>query len=112
MDSKLYERLSDELTKSSQVFLDEGSDLSEDVQEDILVVMNSPDLSEWTTNIDGVISNFETLLNDLHSSNNVEDVKKCVESIAMLRGAIYDISSGYSNLLGSMDRLLIAIRDD
>lgn len=111
MNPDLYVKLLRELKLSANSFLGDGTELSDEVEEDISSIIDSVDISSWECNVDGVIKNFSQLLYELNEANSKLDRAACIQAIAMLRIAISDIENAFSNSMDSMESLLVSIRD-
>ena len=112
MNVEFYSKLLQELKTSVVYFLKDGTNLSNEVEEDISSIIETVDITSWTNNIDGVVKNSFQLLTELKESNEEHDRQKCIESIAMLRVAIADIENAFSNTKDSMENLIVSIRDN
>jgi hypothetical protein len=112
MDVSLYSELNEKLKTSTEVFLVGGQELSSEIEEDVSEIIAVCDISKWSSNIDGVVKDVSCLLSDLEDANRNKDRQQCIESIAMLRVAIGDIESAFSNTLDSMESLVVSIRDE
>ena len=111
MGGTVYKELNSELQRSVRTFDSSNSDLLQEVDDDISTIDEVQDINSWNINVDGVVKSFSMLLAELKDANNDGDRQKCTESIAMLRIAISNLSSAYSNALDSMEDLIVSIRD-
>ncbi len=112
MDFSLYSELKNKLKASAKIFLVDSREFVDEVEDDVSAIIDVCDISSWHSNIDGVTKDFSCLLSELEAANRSQDKKKCIESIAMLRTAIADLESAYSNAVDCMESLVVSIRDD
>ena len=111
MGDSIYSELNSELQKSARTFDSSNLSLVEEISDDISTIEEVHDITKWKTNDSGPVIGFRKLLDELRQANVDGDRQKCIESIAMLRIAISDLSSAYSNAMDSMEELIVSIRD-
>ncbi|ROT98919.1 hypothetical protein EB809_12770 [Marinobacter sp. R17] len=111
MDRLFYSDLLRELVAVAENFSIDDS-LREEVEEDFSSIEEVIDICGRRLNVDGVVKNVPEILKELAQANREGDRQKCLNSIAMLRCAIADIASAFSNAMDSMENLVVAIRDD
>lgn len=111
MDAYLYAGILKELKISAEKFLVDNQDVSNEIEDDFCNIISVVDISTWKKNIDGVTKDVPQILEDLALANKCDDRARCLNSIAMLRCAIADIESAYSNAMDSMEILISSIRD-
>lgn len=112
MNVHLYSEILEQLKISVDKFVVDDTNLTDEIQEDIMEIINVVDISDWKSNIDGTVKTVSQLLVDLDSANKNNDRQRCIGTIAMLRCAISDIESAFSNSKDSMEKLIITIRED
>ena len=112
MDVSVYLQLKNDLKESAELFLSEGAELAEEVEEDISSIIDVCDITNWKSNIDGEVKDVSQLMLELEEANRSNNRQKCIESIAMLRIAISDVASSFSNSIDSMEELVVSIRDN
>lgn len=111
MDTILYSDILSELAVAADKF-SISSEISEDIEEDFSTIREVVDISSWSQNVDGVVKDVPQILKELAQANEKGDRQKCINSIAMLRCAISDIESAFSNAMDSMENIIAAIKDD
>ena len=112
MNKDIYHSLMEMLLSSVEKFSPSNKSLAEELQEDFETIIEDCDITEWKANIDGSVKGVNDLIFDLTSSIKENDRQKCIESIAMLRCAIADIASAFSNAMDSMENLVVTVRDE
>ncbi|WP_298451603.1 hypothetical protein [uncultured Marinobacter sp.] len=112
MNKDLYSEILKALVLAAEKFPAGNGDVSEEIKEDFETIIDECDISRWRVNVDGCTKGVGNILSDLDVSIKEGDRQKCVESIAMLRCAIADIASAFSNAMDSMEGLVVTIRDE
>ena len=111
MDIKVYSTILREIEDSAEIFNGVSLEIKEELREDFEEIVESIDINEWKGNIDGTEKDLSVLLDELRNANGSGDRQRCIESIAMIRGAVSDLESAFSNAVDSMEKLIVAIRD-
>lgn len=110
-NNDLFISISNRLTESANTFLIEKDEISGNISEDFSTIIDDHDISAWKSNIDGEVKGVDDLISELDIALKTKDRQKCIESIAMLRCAIADAASAFSNAMDSMEELVVSIRD-
>lgn len=100
------------LVMSAEKFSADNVSIAETIKEDFDAIVEGCDMGAWSVNVDGDTKGVDELLFDISESIKENDRQRCVESIAVLRCAIADMASAYSNAMDSMESLVVAIRDE
>lgn len=111
MDLTIYKDLLTELRLAAGRFEGPSEADSEALEEDFSEILESIDINKWSTNTDGTVKSIDALLREMAEANRNLDKQKCIESISMIRVALSDIESSFSNTLDSMEKLVLSIRD-
>jgi hypothetical protein len=111
MSIKIYSEILGNLKDSIEVFLDQRNDLSEEIDEDMLSILECFDIESCRMNINGNMKSIDDLLGEISQANKAEDRQKCIENISMIRAAIMDIESSFSNAADSLESVIVSIRD-
>ncbi|MBK1887459.1 hypothetical protein [Marinobacter sp. DY40_1A1] len=112
MNKDIYLKLSASLMLAVKKFLIGNNEIYQEIKEDFETIVAECDISAWCANIDGTTKNVGHIIADLDDAIKEGDRPKCVESIAILRCAIADINSAYSNAIDSMEDLVVSIRNE
>lgn len=112
MNKHIYSKFLSGLLASISTFLRDKEGVSEEILEDISTIIEVHDISLWTANVDGRAMSFNDLLSDLNNAIESNDRQKCLEAIVVLRCAIADVSSAFSNAQDSIEQLTVRIRDE
>lgn len=110
-ENTMYGQLQDLIADSIEIFLGDEAELMGEIQGDINTIREVCEISKWSVSADGVEKDFSRFLLELKDANNENNRQKCIESIAMLRVAIANIASAYSNAMDSMEDVVVKIRD-
>jgi len=111
MHPNVYYDLLRELKSSVSIFLPDEEQLGVELEDDIRSIIDSIDYSRQQYNIDGEVMTVAELIQRLSESNEKNDRQKCIEDIAILRGALADIEVAFSNSVDSLNAIVVAIRD-
>ena len=109
--SNLYRQMLNGLQLAASTFLPGEQDVSDELKDDFETILEVHDISTWRSNIDGRMKSVPDLIVELQESIADGDKQKCIESVAMLRGAIADLEGAFSNAKDSMERLIVQVRD-
>lgn len=112
MNEHTYRKILDRLILSANIFLAEGSNVSNEVSEGFTTIIEDSDISMWKSNVDGQIKTVSDLLFELDTAINKKDRQRCIELISILRCANADIASAFSNATDSLENLVVSIRNE
>lgn len=102
MNSKSYSELLGLLEACIAKFSVDDKEIADDISEDF------GELLKVHTEEDSIAE----IMERMSLNTEVGDKQKCIESLALLRVSIMNIESAFSNSADSLEKLIIAIRDE